>query len=471
VATNPSSLSSLVTFRNSQGDAARGTLLRLERSVAVFEVYNPYSIVQLSEVLQSLTIRRGERVIYDGQAVVVNLVNTGLMLLVSVSLLDGWRDLNGLLETGLGVKEEVLRFISDWSAAHDLQPGYMLAVTAIRGFLSELHRWLGQVELPSPSKPNPHGARLQQDLYEEITTPLLPRLHELFQDFEREASLIPAEQSFAHKRYVQHDLHPLLMTAPFVHRAFTKPLGYAGDYEMVNMMLRDAREGATTYAQLLNSLHLRTGVAQAHRNRIAILKGYLKDAINSCESAGVVANILDVGCGPAKEIQDLIPEYSSIEKCRFNLLDFNIETLAVTKSEIERLATEHHRRLQVAFTHESVHDLLKKAIKNQEGPGGVRYDLIYCAGLFDYLSGKVCSRLLRLFYHWIRPGGLILVTNVHPSNPNRVAMEHVLEWHLVYRSVEDMSLLYPRMGSQKVFRDETGINVFLEIIKPGLANV
>ena len=30
---------------------------------------------------------------------------------------------------------------------------------------------------------------------------------------------------------------------PFAYRAYTKPLGYAGDYEVVNMMMRDPYEG------------------------------------------------------------------------------------------------------------------------------------------------------------------------------------------------------------------------------------
>ena len=81
---------SLVTFKNSQGDTARGTLLTIERGTVVFEVYNPYSIVQLSEVLKDLTIRRGENAVYQGRAVVSNLVNTGLILIVSANFIDPW---------------------------------------------------------------------------------------------------------------------------------------------------------------------------------------------------------------------------------------------------------------------------------------------------------------------------------------------------------------------------------------------
>ena len=51
---------SVVLFSNSQGDSGQGTLVHLTRNLAVFEVYNPYSLVQLSEVLQDVRILRGE---------------------------------------------------------------------------------------------------------------------------------------------------------------------------------------------------------------------------------------------------------------------------------------------------------------------------------------------------------------------------------------------------------------------------
>ncbi|MFA7346050.1 MAG: hypothetical protein WC003_17260, partial [Terrimicrobiaceae bacterium] len=69
---------SLVAFRNTSGITGRGTLVHISRSIAVFEVYNPYSLIQLSEVLQEVAVMRGERVIYSGKGVVTSLVATGL---------------------------------------------------------------------------------------------------------------------------------------------------------------------------------------------------------------------------------------------------------------------------------------------------------------------------------------------------------------------------------------------------------
>ncbi len=71
----------LITCRNSQGVEIRATPLRLSRYEAVFEVYNPYSILQLSEVLSDFRITIGERIVYAGRAVVSKLVNASIMVI------------------------------------------------------------------------------------------------------------------------------------------------------------------------------------------------------------------------------------------------------------------------------------------------------------------------------------------------------------------------------------------------------
>src|SRR5690242_12842745 len=50
-----------IVCRNSQGTEFRATLLRLTRYTVVFEVYNPYSILQLSEVLTDFRIIMNDR--------------------------------------------------------------------------------------------------------------------------------------------------------------------------------------------------------------------------------------------------------------------------------------------------------------------------------------------------------------------------------------------------------------------------
>src|SRR4051812_878877 len=78
----------VLVFRNSQGQSVRGTIVTLQRKSLVMEVYNPYSIVQVSEVLSELTVRLNSRNVYVGKAVITNIVNTGLTAIVSVTLTD-----------------------------------------------------------------------------------------------------------------------------------------------------------------------------------------------------------------------------------------------------------------------------------------------------------------------------------------------------------------------------------------------
>ncbi len=96
------------------------------------------------------------------------------------------------------------------------------------------------------------------------------------------------------------------------------------------------------------------------------------------------------------------------------------------------------------------------------------YDLVYCAGLFDYLSQKVCKCLVELFVKLLAKNGLIVFTNVASTNPSIGWMEYVLEWNLVYRSDWEMLDLIPLNGTvlqSDLKRDETGVNLFLELRK------
>lgn len=469
VSSSGSAVHNLVAFKNSQGTSARGTLLKLTRSTVVFEVYNPYSIVQLSEVLEELTLRRGDRPIYQGRAVVSNLVNTGLMLIVSVTLVDPWQDLTGLFEDGLRTRREVERFIHDWGNSYQIRPSYQLAVGELRSFFAEFSRWLEQVDIPARGDGSTATGtpRVNPGYIDELAEPVFPKASELFARFEYEAAQVSEDELIRHKAFAQRDLHPLILRSPFVYRSYQKPLGYAGDYEMVNMMLRDGHEGPTAYAQIINLMNLKIGAAQAHRNRIDILVDYLERTARSVQTAEQPACILNIACGPAAEIQRFVRDSELANRCRFTLLDFNQETLEYTRAQIEAAAGEGGREVDIEYVQESVHSLLKRAAGRQEINAPESFDLVYCAGLFDYLSDKVCSRLISLFYQWAKPHALILTTNVHTDNNARYWMEHLVEWYLVYRDEQQMLQLFPDRGTPRVYTDATGINVFFEIEKTG----
>ncbi|SIT44741.1 Regulatory protein [Paraburkholderia ribeironis] len=453
----------VVSFRNSQGEQVRGTIINLQRKSLVMEVYNPYSIVQVSEVLSDLSVKMGVEHAYSGKAVVISMVNTGLTAIISVTLIAEWRELSGgaALEAR-AVGEEARRFAQDWAERFQIRRDYQIAVNQIRAFLSDMSRWVEQADLVDTMPKE--GKSLREDFFLELASPLMERTKFYFDEFEGEARLVDEELAPAHRAFAQAALHPLLLRSPFVFRTFTKPLGYAGDYQMVNQMLDDPRQGPSTYFQIVNAAFLQTAVARAHRNRIELLVDYLTRLANEARAARRPFRVLNVGCGPAQEIQRFMHEYDEPQWLTFELLDFSQETLDWTRDRLGAIAQKTATRMTISYTQDSVHHLLKRRM-DADAPDVREFDAVYCAGLFDYLSDKVCARLNQYFASRTKRGGRLLVTNVHADNPERFSMEHVLEWYLIYRNEAQMAEIMPEnCGEPRLYTDPTGVNVFAEVM-------
>ena len=64
-----------------------------------------------------------------------------------------------------------------------------------------------------------------------------------------------------------------------------------------------------------------------------------------------------------------------------------------------------------------MHQILRAAVARKTSSTATEsYDLIYCAGLFDYLADTTCKALVKMFESWLRPGGLVTVANMHDAN-------------------------------------------------------
>lgn len=454
----------VVSFKNSQGEIARGTLTNIQRRSLVMEVYNPYSIVQVSEVLSELTVRAGpEQIVYKGKAFINSLVNTGLMAIVSVTLIDEWDEFHAIQQDLGRVKDEAITFVNEWDTRFKVGREYQVVISETRSFLAEAARWVDQAELNGSLPRSAHG-NLREDVFYDLATPIMEKGTSFFYRFETLAAEIEVENLAAHRAYAQHSLHPLLMRSPFVHRTYTKPLGYAGDYEMVNQIINEPRQGPNAYFEMINVVFLNNAVSQAHRNRIEILKEKLIGLTQAKETSEKKIKILNVACGPALEIQELLTKHTDVNNYEFTLLDFSDITLNYTKNKLDKIIKENKINTRITYIQESVHNLLKRSsnrLPNQQI--GTDFDFIYCAGLFDYLSDKVCIRLLSYFSEKLAPNGKILVTNVHTDNPEKNIMEHLLEWHLIYRNERSFPEILPKNRiNELIYKDKTGINIFAE---------
>ena len=92
------------------------------------------------------------------------------------------------------------------------------------------------------------------------------------------------------------------------------------------------------------------------------------------------------------------------------------------------------------------------------------YDLIYSAGLFDYLNDRTARAAGARLVAALAPGGTAVIGNFGTANPSRPMLELILDWPLHHRSASDLRRLFGDLGTGMTIEQEaTGINLFAAI--------
>jgi extracellular factor (EF) 3-hydroxypalmitic acid methyl ester biosynthesis protein len=266
-----------------------------------------------------------------------------------------------------------------------------------------------------------------------------------------------------HKRYFQEELHSLYLCSPFNRRIYEKPLGYAGDYVMMNYIYEDGYEGDTTYDKLVHRYTLSLPAAVANKNR----KYYFKKRIWSTIKKRNNAKITSVACGPAREIIEILTELPSSIKCTFTLVDSEKLALEFIKDKIRTLNNAvKSNDVAINYVHRDILELMResrmKEVINDQ-------DLIYAAGLIDYMKDRIAAKIIEILYGCLKKGGVLIMGNVHSDNPSRACMEMLGEWVVIHRDEKGMMNLAKNIsGATKVYTEReptTGMNIFLIIEK------
>lgn len=456
-----------MVVKNTEGAIMRGRLLHFARHAAIFEVGGPDDTMRTSEVLPSCEVFVDNRMLFTGKGVVANLVGVNGSLTCEVSLDGDWlSDEEETAALAIRIKSSFEDFLMSWQKSYRILPEYKLVVADIQTFLCDLRIWLDKVEMDLRSQPADSRAQAELDVAFRLRSEVGPALENMFARFESVCEKLEDGAHPAHRAYSQRQLHSLILCAPFIHRTYTKPLGYAGDYEMMNMIVRNGMEGNSLYAKLVNAYLLDQVGPQAVRNRVHYLSGKIFDETSRIASSGRSANIYCIACGPAWEARNFVTDSALADLARFELLDFNEETLLHTRQRMDEARRKHNRKTEVKYVKSSVQSLLVGKTKPMERSG---YDLIYCSGLYDYLNDRIIRMLNGFLYDQLTPGGLLVVGNFAPCTPVRNFIEHLLEWFLIYRNGQQLAALAPAQADPddcRVVAEPTGANIFLEVRKP-----
>ena len=453
-----------VTFHAGEGVWLRGIPLSINRHAVVFEMYNPQVTPHLSESLGEFKIIRQDKTVYAGHAVIRNIVDAGTKIVCEAALDEAsWSQAAAAAASKADLRGDFSKFVSEWQKSFRVLPEYKLIIADLLTFLSDLRLWLDQIESGIRCAPVAQQPQLEIDAIEQLRAPVIASLNNMFEPFEILGDKIPKDLQASHRAYGQRILHPYLLCAPFINRCYTKPLGYAGDYEMMNMIVRNKLEGSSLYAKLVNQYLLDQIGPMAVRGRVDFLHGKIVAETSRVSVAGRRAKIFCIACGPAWEAVNFIAGHPLADKADFRFLDFNEETLRYTTGKVNEVKRLNHRKTPVEFVRNSIQNLLRgKDVKPE-------FDLIYCSGLYDYLNDSVIVAANTNLYDRLIPGGRLVVGNFAPALPVRNFIEHFLEWFLIYRNSQEMLALSPTQAAKEdcmVRAEPTGTNIFLEAYKP-----
>ena len=305
---------------------------------------------------------------------------------------------------------------------------------------------------------------LEDDILEEVAPHLVARMNRASADLQSLDRHVPDAERPRLQRSCREVLGPFFAHSPFMHRAATKPLGYAGDYELMNMLYRDHKEGATPFGKAINLYATQEAAARANINRVDLLVNLTHGEIEGRGRSRLSPRLrmASIGCGPAFEFEQFLSRYPGHgPKIDMTLVDQEEKALLQCEERIKPLAARADASLTV------VRQSIRKLIAS--GAGFEGYDFIYSAGLFDYLGDRAFRMALAFLYGALAPGGCLAIGNFAADNPSRPAMEYFSDWVLVHRSRGDLlafgNSLCPRPSSVTVTSEPLGVNLFLVVRK------
>lgn len=247
----------------------------------------------------------------------------------------------------------------------------------------------------------------------------------------------------------RHPLSALFLLDPYAKRAFEKPRGYAGDAVMLDYIYRPS---GVALSGLAKTMHEAT-TSLPNAASIVWRRDYLARTIASKMSEHQCPHILSVASGHMREL-DTLRTLTSECNVQFTAIDSDRQSL----KEAETTYFEYNIDVRAM----SFVGLIRGRLEEKS------FDLIYSAGLFDYLNDKTGKSLIKSMFDHLNPGGKISIGNFTKDSHGRGFMSGFMDWDLIYRNESDIARIATEAcpdGKMRVFRDGPGNVAYVEIEK------
>jgi extracellular factor (EF) 3-hydroxypalmitic acid methyl ester biosynthesis protein len=454
------------------GKTHRCELVDVSQNGAAFD-WPAHVSIEVGAILEQIVVKFDEHEAYRGEARVGSVRRDKGRIIVGASFVDTLMNIEDVLHLrdvkawsgGAGVKGLGLRE-SPWRVPG--QERFKSLVAELRLFLEDAKVKFAELEasLPWHVAHGEHDSPARDALIERVRSEFAVDVVQASNEIDAALRLASRTEREALREFSIRHVHDLLMEAPWMYRARHKPLGYPGDYEVMNGIYGNHFSGTTLFAKAVNLCFVSTPAAVAVRTRKDLVKKRLGALLDAPPHDGPI-RILSIAAGPAQEFFELLQERQHLSQpLEIVLFDQDKRALSFSYGRLKRLVSS---RWQGKVTLVHLHDSIKRLLR---GPsifaGHGQFDAVVSCGLFDYLQLLTAVSLCRTLYGLVAPGGTLYVGNMAPSCASRWVMELHLDWFLVYRERSEMMEL-ARMAAPEahleIIEEVTGVNPFVTLAR------
>lgn len=209
----------------------------------------------------------------------------------------------------------------------------------------------------------------------------------------------------------------------FFRRARTWPKGYPGDHETLEKIYGGVpveKEGIGMY---LDNYFITRALASGVRERKRLLSNLIAYEL---EQRPEGQKILNIACGSSREIFDIGKKMNTY-KAKITFLDYDQDAVDYSKL---LLANEG---INVADYEFMKFNALKLASPEVTESTFGKKDIIYSAGLFDYIRTDVLKKMLVSLFNLLEPNGVLIAPFKDKENYNTYDYHWLVDWSYFFQ--------------------------------------
>lgn len=225
-------------------------------------------------------------------------------------------------------------------------------------------------------------------------------------------------------------LFPYLMTSRINQHAFTKPHGYGGDGELLELVCANRESGHGSLGAAVDRWVLDRPIARALRSRASWIARSVGELTADWRGRMPVP-VTCLATGTAHDALALLDHERALE----------VTCLEMDPDALQRAARRYSASAEVRVSFLQANML---ALGRGSGHTFLHLQKVIIASdvLNRYGDDSAAIGLLDWIHERLRPDGAVIVGQLHPDHPDRAYLEHILEWHYCYRDERALERLF-----------------------------